>query len=246
MTKEIRPFFPLLLILLTGFSACAPSLPGIHEETIRSDEVPLVIQPSNMDMGEAVEGKQAEATLFLRNTGTLPVHVSKVETSCGCTAASLESRELAPGAFTPLHVRVDTTAKRGLVRKRVTVFDSQGRKAQAWLTLMVRQNPHADTMQGKGIFDGKCAACHAEPAKGKVQGGAIYKAVCAMCHGGKAEGAYAPTLRGRDATSLASVLVNGLGRQMPSFSRKKNGPLSRAQITSVSAWLSEQYFPIHK
>ncbi len=239
IAKEIRLLFPLLLTFLTGFSACALSSADRHKETIHSDEVPLVIQPSNMDMGEVVEGKKAEATLFLRNTGSQPVHVSKVETSCGCTAASLESRELAPGAFTPLHVRVDTTAKRGLVRKRVTVFDSQGRKAQAWLTLMVRQNPHADTMQGKGIFDGKCAACHAEPARGKAQGGAIYKAVCAMCHGGKAKGAYAPALRGRDATSLSSVLVNGLGRQMPSFSRKKNGPLSRAQIISVSTWLSE-------
>jgi len=239
MMKEIKLFFPLLLMFLTGFSACALSPSDSHKETIHSDNVPLVIQPSNMDMGEVVEGKKAETTLFLRNTGSLPVHVSKVETSCGCTAASLESRELAPGAFTPLHIRVDTTAKRGLVRKRVMVFDSQGRKTQAWLTLMVRQNPHADAMQGKGIFDGKCAACHAEPARGKVQGGAIYKAVCAMCHGEKAEGAYAPALRRQDAKSLSSVLVNGLGRQMPSFSRKKNGPLSRAQITSVSTWLSE-------
>jgi len=238
VTKKIRSFFPLMLIIPAALSSCMPSS-GSPGETAHVNASPLVIQPAKMDMGEVMEGKEASATLFLRNTGPLPIHVSKVETSCGCTAATPETRELAPGAFTPLHIRVDTTGKRGQVKKNVTVFDSQGGKVQAWLTLMVQPNPHIGAMKGKGIFDGKCASCHAEPAKDKMQGGAIYKAVCAMCHGEKAEGAYAPALRGRDAASLSSVLVNGLGRQMPSFSREKYGPLSRAQIASVSTWLSE-------
>jgi len=238
MTQRISLFFPLILASLAGLSACIPS----HNHTkknVHTNSVPLVIQPAEMDMGEVMEGHDARATLFLRNTGPLPVHVEKVESSCGCTAVTPDTRELAPGEFTPLHVRVDTTAKRGAVKKSITVFDSQGGKTQAWLTLRVKPNPHIGAMKGKGIFDGKCASCHAEPAKGKIQGDAIYKAVCAMCHGGNAEGAYAPALRGRDAASLSSVLVNGLGRQMPSFSREKHGPLSRAQIASVSTWLSE-------
>jgi len=225
-------------MFLAVFASCTPSPSNDHGQTITHGS-PLVIQPAHMDMGEVVEGKEAKATLFLRNTGSLPVHISKVESSCGCTAVTSETRELAPGGFTPLHVRVDTTGKRGLVKKNITVFDSQGRKAQAWLTLRVKPNPHMGAIKGKGIFDGKCASCHAEPAKGKMQGDAIYQAVCAMCHGEKAGGAYAPVLRGRGAASISFVLKNGLGRQMPAFAKKRSGPLSQAQIDSVSAWLSK-------
>jgi len=238
MTKKISLFPLLTLMFLVAFSSCTPPPSNVREQTIHRGS-PLVIQPARMDMGEVVEGKEAKATFFLRNTGSLPVHVSRVESSCGCTAATPETRELAPGAFTPLHVRVDTTAKRGMVKKSITVFDSQGGTAQAWLTLAVKPNPHTGAMQAKSIFDGKCAACHAEPAKGKVRGFAIYRAVCAMCHGEKAEGVYAPGLRGRDAAFLSSTLVNGLGRKMPSFSRKKSGPLTKVQIANVSKWLSE-------
>ena len=151
--------FFLALVFLAGFPACISS-PNVSKKVVHVDSAPLVIQPAEMDMGEVMEGKEAKATLLLRNTGAFPVHVEKVETSCGCTAASPETRELPPGAFTPLHVRVDTTAKRGQVKKKITVFDSQGRKTQAWLTLYVNPNPHMAMTQGKGIFDGKCTSCH--------------------------------------------------------------------------------------
>ncbi len=228
--------FFLFFILSAGLSSCI--LSPNHAKKHVHISAPLVIQPVNMDMGEVMEGREAKATLFLRNTGVLPVHVARVESSCGCTTVSLETRELAPGAFTPLHVRVDTTAKRGTVKKTITVFDSQGRKTQAWLKLTVKSNPHMQAIQGKGIFDGSCASCHFEPAKGKVAGMAIYQAICAMCHGDAGKGAYAPALRGRDTAFVTKVLGHGLGRQMPAFARDKHGPLSRTQIASVAKWLS--------
>jgi len=237
MTKRVGLFLPLLF--LTGISACVPSFNNDGEADHAGGNTSLLIQPAEVDMGEVMEGREVWTTLLLRNTGRLPVHVARVESSCGCTVASPDTRELAAGAFTPLRVRVDTTAKRGRVRKSITAFDSEGGKAQAWLTLTVKPNPHGDAMRGKGLFDGKCASCHAEPAREKVRGSAIYQAVCAMCHGIKAAGAYAPALRGRDAKFLSSVLSNGLGRQMPSFAREKHGPLSQTQIANVSKWLSE-------
>jgi len=63
--------------------------------------------------------------------------------------------------------------------------------------------------------------------------------MCAMCHGEAGKGAYAPVLRARGAASISFVLKNGLGRQMPAFAKKRSGPLSQAQIDSVSAWLSK-------
>ena len=122
-----RTVFFLALILVTELSACA-LLPNDSKSIAHVDDVPLVIQPVEMDMGEVMEGKEVTTMVFLRNTGAFPVHVAKVETSCGCTTVRLGTRELSPGAFTTLHVRVDTIAKRGRIKKMITVFDSRGGK----------------------------------------------------------------------------------------------------------------------
>ncbi|HCS13015.1 MAG: succinate dehydrogenase [Zetaproteobacteria bacterium CG06_land_8_20_14_3_00_59_53] len=196
------------------------------------------IQPQHFDVGEVPEGEEAKARLFVRNTGLLPLHIVDVQSACGCTVSSLGNRDIAPGGFTTLDVTIDTTAKGDSIEKKVTVIDALGRKAQATLSLRVRENPHGSGMQGRGIFDGKCAACHVAPAKGKLKGAEIYAAVCAMCHGDEAKGAYAPALRGMDADGLSAVLQHGIDRRMPSFSAANGGPLSPLQISELSKWLS--------
>ncbi|MDX8391569.1 MAG: DUF1573 domain-containing protein [Mariprofundaceae bacterium] len=200
--------------------------------------VPFVIQPANLDLGEVEEGVDAHATLFVRNTGWEVLYIADVQSPCGCTVSDLGSREVPPGGFTTLKVRIDTTAKGGAVKKKVTVSDRFGRSADAWLSIRVRENPHASDMQGRGIFDGKCAACHVAPAKGKNSGADIYAAVCVMCHGDNGVGAYAPKLRGLDADNIESVLEHGISRQMPAFAAKEGGPLTIKQLIEVARWLS--------
>jgi len=189
-------------------------------------------------MGEMIEGQEAHARLFVRNTGLLPLHIAEVQSACGCTVSSLGSHEVPPGGFTTLDITIDTTAKGNSVEKKVTVVDVLGRHADAWLSLRVRENPHAGNMSGRGIFSGKCAACHFEPAADKVEGDDIYAAVCAMCHGVEGRGAYASKLRGRNANALRTVLKHGIDRRMPAFSKKKGGPLTPQQIFNLTSWLS--------
>ncbi|MDQ6966294.1 MAG: DUF1573 domain-containing protein, partial [Mariprofundaceae bacterium] len=194
--------------------------------------------PQHLDIGEVAEGEEARARLFVRNTGVLPLHIVDVQSACGCTVSSLGRREVPPGEFTTLDVSIDTTAKGDSITKKVTVLDALGRRAEATLSLRVKDNPHAAGMSGRGIFSGKCAACHVEPARDKRQGSEIYAAVCAMCHGAEAQGAYAPRLRGMDADALSSILVHGINRRMPAFVQAKGGPLSSDQINELSIWLS--------
>jgi len=104
--------------------------------------------------------------------------------------------------------------------------------------LRVKADPHGAEMDGRGIFSGKCAACHVASAQGKVKGEDIYAAVCAMCHGVEGRGAYAPKLRGQDAAGLRFILQHGIDRRMPAFSREKGGPLTPKQIVELTNWLS--------
>lgn len=228
------------LLICAGMLACAAppahQSPQVKQEGVSNTD--FLIQPQHFDIGEVMEGEEARVRLFVRNTGVFPLYIVDVQSACGCTVSKLGSREVPPGGFTTLDVVIDTTAKGDSIEKKVTVLDALGRRAEARLSLRVRENPHADTMGGRGMFDGKCAVCHVEPAKGKVKGGEIYAAVCAMCHGGEARGAYAPGLRGMEADALSTILEHGINRRMPSFSHANGGPLSPMQIAELSKWLS--------
>ncbi len=227
----------LLCLAAVALAAVAGCAVADRDAPEAGNGSPILIQPARLDMGEVMEGQPAEARLLVRNVSAFPVHIARVEASCGCTTTRLERRDLQPGEFAALTVRVDTRLKRGPVRKTVTVVEAGGARAVATLRLSVRSNPHA-AMRDASLFAGRCARCHAEPARGKRDGAAIYAAVCAMCHGQRGRGAYAPPIAGLDAEAVRQTLRHGRGRAMPAFASDAGGPLDALQIAAVARWLS--------
>ncbi|HKI60230.1 MAG TPA: DUF1573 domain-containing protein [Mariprofundaceae bacterium] len=204
-----------------------------------SEPLPLLhLQPEVLDMGTVKEGEEARGTLFIRNNSDAFITIVDVQTSCGCTAAEPKERTLAPGAFTELEVRTDSTVKMGDVVKEITITDSAGHVAKSRVKLKVLENPHL-VRKGRGLFDGKCAACHFDPVQGKVTGRTIYDAACLMCHGDEGKGAYAPALTGyEDETALQQLVSHGTGSpQMPGFGLKAGGPLTDEQVHTLTRWL---------
>ncbi|MDX8409040.1 MAG: c-type cytochrome [Mariprofundales bacterium] len=198
----------------------------------------LYLDPPQLDLGEVDGSKPIQATLLLRNISDQATMVGSVQSSCGCTNVHLETALLPPQGFSPLHVTIDPFAKRGKVDKLVTITDQSGAITRSTITMQVRPSPHA-MGKGKSLFAGKCAACHATPARGLRQGKALYDAVCAMCHGSNGRGGYAPTIRDKSADTLSAIITHGAGNPaMPAFGRKHGGPLSTAQIRALTSWLS--------
>lgn len=228
----------LISMCLLMFAACGNASDKSEIALPVADGAGLVFDPVELDMGTVLEGEKATATLLIRNNGKEFTQIVKVESSCGCTTTEPETRMLAGGTFTPLHVEVDTFGKTGDIRKSITMTDQDGVQTVAWLTFHVKENPHA-MGENRSIFDGKCAACHVEPARGKVVGSEIYTAVCVMCHGVNAKGAYAPSLRELDdAAMLTGLISNGTGSpHMPAFAKGKGGPLSDMQISALVNWI---------
>jgi len=231
----------LLVIASLALPACKQvqsSQPVTPAEKFISDSV-LVFEPDYVDIGTVKEGEKAVGFLRVRNAGTYMANIVSVETSCGCSVAEPEQRLLAPGAFTRIRIVVDTFAKQGEAIKQVTLTDDAGHRSSARVRLHVQPNPHLDG-NSRSIFQGKCAACHYAPAKGKVSGSDIYQAVCAMCHGAGREGGAGPSLQHHnDAEVLAAVIANGAGSQhMPGFAVKNGGPLTFEQIGALSRWLA--------
>ena len=216
----------VLLSVLFSMTAYAGGLPLLH------------IQPEILDMGSVKEGEEATGRLFIRNNSDSIITIRDVQTSCGCTVAEPKQKVLAPGAFTVLEVTIDSTVKQGEVKKSVRVTDSAGHVAKAILKLNVTENPHL-VREGRGLFDGKCAACHVDPVQGKMTGKSIYDAACLMCHGEGAKGAYAPALLGHDdETAMQYLISHGTGSpQMPGFAKQQGGPLTQKQVLILSKWL---------
>jgi len=219
----------LILLLLVGsqVSQAADSPP----------QSMLVIDPPMLNLGEVDGAKPIEASLLIRNISEQPVFIANLSSSCGCTNLRTEAMTLPAGGFTPLHVTIDLFAKQGKIAKQVTVTDAFGGTSSAKILFTVRPNPHT-TISNRSLFEGKCARCHFDPAKGLQQGKALYQALCTMCHGTNGSGAYAPKLRGLNANRLTSTITNGAGRPaMPAFAQQHGGPLSNAQIKALVNWL---------
>jgi len=81
----------LFLISLAG---CQPQGPRIE------------ITPAERDMGQ-VQQQPMETTYTIKNSGSQPLKINKISTSCDCTTARIDNTEVAPGATTQLHVTMD-------------------------------------------------------------------------------------------------------------------------------------------
>ena len=73
------------------------------------------------DMGDVEYNVPSVAEFELKNTGTVPLIITKVVASCGCTATEYPKEPVAPGATSVIRATFDAKSK-GAFSKTVTVF----------------------------------------------------------------------------------------------------------------------------
>jgi hypothetical protein len=211
---------------------------------------------------DAKPGESSASFEFrVTNRATVPISILALHSSCGCTVAKLPPLPeaplvLAPGATTVIQIGMDLTGKTGVIAKSVSVESSVG-IAQ----LHVRANiPHSEgapvtaarsrniqlTLEDRqAVFRGDCAKCHATPAVGKM-GEELYLAVCTLCHDASPRASMVPDLnspRGpRDLAFWRKWIGEGAaGTMMPAFAAEHGGPLTPAQIDSLSRYVYEVF-----
>ena len=72
------------------------------------------------DYGNVVKGGDGESTFTFTNTGTEPLILSAVRSSCGCTTPFWTSEPVMPGKTGEIKVRYNTNSA-GTINKSVTV-----------------------------------------------------------------------------------------------------------------------------
>ena len=88
------------------------------------DSTTVQIIDSSYNFGKVTDGEKVEYSYRFKNTGTKPLVVVEAHASCGCTVPQKPEKPILPGEI-------------GFIK---IVFDSKGRKGNAYKTITVASN----------------------------------------------------------------------------------------------------------
>lgn len=74
------------------------------------------------DFGTILQGENVRHVFAFVNSGTAPLTIEKVTSSCGCTAALASAKVLAPGESGEIQTSFDSARFRGQVKKTVYLY----------------------------------------------------------------------------------------------------------------------------
>lgn len=97
-------------LLLSVVCACLIAQPKIH------------VDKTKIDLGTIYHGDVKTVKLLVSNSGTQPLHIRNVETSCGCTSAKKTLEPIAPGTSDTIEVSFNSTGFDGKIRKEVMIY----------------------------------------------------------------------------------------------------------------------------
>ena len=109
MKRTVLILSIFLALVSRGLSGAEAAVPDIKlaEET--------------WDFGNIRQGEKVSHTLEVRNVGEAELLISKVKTSCGCTVASISSKNLQPGEKSLVEITFDSRGRRGKQKKTVYI-----------------------------------------------------------------------------------------------------------------------------
>ncbi|SHJ76503.1 Protein of unknown function [Malonomonas rubra DSM 5091] len=90
----------------------------------------VTVETLTYDFGTVFQGDKVHHVFRFHNNGDQILQVGNVRSSCGCTAAMLSSKRIAPGDFGELRVTFDSTDFKGAIHKTISI-DSNDPKHEA-------------------------------------------------------------------------------------------------------------------
>ncbi len=103
---------------------------GTENEAVRMSDAQkikrttVVFDNTHHSFGEITDGMQVQHIYKVKNTGTAPLFITKVDASCGCTAPSYPKKPISPGETGDVTIAFNSTNRPGSQRKEVTVFSN--------------------------------------------------------------------------------------------------------------------------
>ncbi|MFP3939066.1 MAG: DUF1573 domain-containing protein [Thermoanaerobaculia bacterium] len=140
----------LNLAVLTLLAGLAPIIPGSASVAEGGAPAAVVVEPV-VDAGEVPVGEEVETTFEIRNDGTAPLEITRVQPACGCTVADYDE-VIAPGETGLVRATLDTTSILGPNAKAVTVFTNDAASPRIQLTIKSDVRPFLSVEPGYARF----------------------------------------------------------------------------------------------
>ena len=141
----MKPFFLLAALLVSG--AAAAQQPAAPAPVAAAPSV-IKWQQTSQQFGSIKQGVPVTATFRFTNTGRVPVLLTNVQGSCGCTVPAWSHEPVAPGKSSVVSATFNA-AHPGAFTKTVTVTTSADTAGPQVLTLQgtVLESPAAVAQQ---------------------------------------------------------------------------------------------------
>jgi len=110
-----------LLILATMFGLM---FNAAAQENAKTGGAKIVFAKQSHDFGDITQGEKVKTVFTFTNDGTEPLVLSKVATTCGCTAPSWPREPVMPGEAGEIEVEFNSSGKMGMQNKVITVYSN--------------------------------------------------------------------------------------------------------------------------
>ncbi|MDZ7608828.1 MAG: DUF1573 domain-containing protein [Cyclobacteriaceae bacterium] len=95
----------------------------------------LTFNEMNHDFGNLKKSAVVTTDFVLTNSGKSPLNIRFIKPNCGCTVATMEKMDIAPGESVTMKVEYDATGRRGTDQKSIVIFSNDPSAPTQRLTL---------------------------------------------------------------------------------------------------------------
>lgn len=92
------------------------------EEVKKMKKTNMEVPETKFSFGKMKEGDKARHHYIVKNTGTEPLMIANVQTSCGCTAPSFPKEPILPGQQGEITLEFSSAGKEGHVQKNALII----------------------------------------------------------------------------------------------------------------------------
>lgn len=119
----------LVCSLFMAFAALAQ-----NNTQAKASAAKITFDEKTHDFGDIKQGDKVEYTFKFKNTGTEPLIISNVQTTCGCTATNWTKEPVAPGKTGEVAASFNSAGKMGQQNKVISVYYNGGMETVSIVT----------------------------------------------------------------------------------------------------------------
>jgi len=137
----MKPAFGILFfIMLLSLSGCGDGKKAITTDLVvvpetasgkPTEKIPVMtFEKTSHDFGQIIRGEKVSYRFKFKNTGKLPLIISDVPSSCGCTVPEFSKLPVSPGEEGYILVTFNSQTESGYRAKTVTVISNAQPRTQ--------------------------------------------------------------------------------------------------------------------